>query len=151
MGRFGGVDISGDVIVVGSQAELVNGKRAGRVYIVKKIGGNWVNTEKLTEPVPYSGIGFCQNVEINGNTLFVSNVGVVYAFEFEANKKIILKKKIVPADGRVGDGFGSSVSSDGNRILVGAPDVIKITKQIKLQAPPIFTKKYKVSGSKKRK
>ena len=72
---------------------------------------------------------FGQNVKINGNIMVVSSVnyrnkhgtvGAVYAFEFAANK-IILKKKIVPADGRLDDGFGSSVSSDGNRILVGAP------------------------------
>ena len=129
MGKFGGVDISGDVIAVGSQGELVNGKRAGRVYIFKKIGDNWVNTDKLTEPVPTAGNRFGQKVKINGNILFVSTpnyinkhgrVGAVYAFEFAASK-IILKQKFVPADGSGRDGFGMSISSDGNRILVGAP------------------------------
>ena len=129
MGQFGGVDISGDVIAVGSESELVNGKRAGRVYIFKKIGDHWVNTDKLTEPVPTVGNRFGQNVKINGNILVVSTinyknkhgtVGAVYAFEFAENK-IILKKKIVPDDGRHKNLFGMSISSDGNRILVGAP------------------------------
>ena len=130
MSRSGGVDISGDVIAVGSQGESVNGRAAaGRVYIFKKIGDNWINTDKLTEPVPTAGNRFGEKVKINGNILVVNSpnyknkhgtVGAVYAFEFAA-KKIILKKKFVPADGRHKDEFGKSVSSDGNRILVGAP------------------------------
>ena len=99
------------------------------MYIFKKIGGNWVTTGKLVESVPNTGNRFGQNVKINGKILVISssnyrskqgNVGAVYVAEFAENQDI-LKKKIVPADGHNKDKFGFSVSSDGNRILVGAP------------------------------
>ena len=105
------------------------GKRAGTVYIFRKNGNNWVNTNILPEPVPHPWNRFGKNVKISGKILVVSSiryinkhgrVGAVYVYEFAGNN--ILQKKIVSADGRNKDQFGRDVSIAGNRIIIGAPN-----------------------------
>ena len=101
MGSIDSIGISGDVIVLGSKYELVEGKKAGAVYIFRKEGGNWGNMTKiLTAPVPHQWYQFGNVVKITGNTLVVGsareknqngNVGAVYVFEIVGND-VKLKK-----------------------------------------------------------
>lgn len=56
----------------------------------------------------------------NGSGANGADQGAVYVFE-ESGNDFVQVAKLTAADGANGDGFGSSVAIDGDRIVVGAP------------------------------
>ena len=72
--------------------------------------------------------GFARAVSVADGAVFIgepSNVhqpGVVYVFG-KSGDEWSQQTKLMAANGTIGDGFGSSVSANGNWLLVGAPNV----------------------------
>lgn len=144
------VAISGDYIAVGANGQDWDSaggnfkSLAGAVYIFERRNGEWGYAKKLTPPNTDSArVGsdqFGQNIALDGTTLVAGAVGQDYdsaggnlmlqagaAYVFERNNGVWgYVKKITPSSNssdsarKVGDGFGNSLSVDGNNILVGA-------------------------------
>ena len=72
--------------------------------------------------------GFAQAVSIADGAVFIgepSNVhqpGAVYVFG-KSGDEWTQQHQLMATNGKIGDGFGSSVSADGNFLIVGAPEM----------------------------
>jgi choice-of-anchor B domain-containing protein len=72
-------------------------------------------------------MGFARAVDVADGAVFIgepANVhqpGVVYIYR-QTDDGWSLQNQLTASDGQIGDDFGSSLSADGNRILVGAPE-----------------------------
>ncbi|HYQ28563.1 MAG TPA: FG-GAP repeat protein, partial [Polyangiaceae bacterium] len=98
----------------------------GAVLLSKKVGGSF---GPLSYVVKDSRIlaNAAMPIAVSDTQLVIgsqngANAGAVFVFTYDAARNnwgtpVIL----TPSDGHVGDGFGSSVSIDGSRIVVGAP------------------------------
>lgn len=129
------VSISGNTIVVGADEANVNGNPAqGAAYVFVEPSSGWTNmteTAKLTasDGVTYSGFGSA--VGINGNTVVVGaefgvngNVGPGTAYVFVMPSSgwtdMTQTAELTASDGSNEDYFGTSVSIDGNVVVVGS-------------------------------
>lgn len=71
-------------------------------------------------------MGFGRAVEVAGGAVFIGEPanahqpGMVYIYR-RTEGEWSQKTSISASDGEIGDGFGSSLASDGDRVLVGAP------------------------------
>jgi hypothetical protein len=110
------VSISGDYFVVGA---------TGCAYIFKREGTNWTEQTKLSEVKGSVGdsVFICGDYVIIGapndnNVLGGTRSGSAYVFERE-DTNWARQVKLTAEDGQRSDNFGSSVSMDGNYIIVG--------------------------------
>jgi len=87
----------------------------------------FVQEAKLTASDGAAGSSFGESVSISGSTVVVGSslgfvggfVGVAYVFT-ESGSGWTQTAKLTPSDGEELDGFGTSVSIDGNTVVVGA-------------------------------
>lgn len=128
--QFGSsVSISRDWLAVG--APMGNGRvrDSGVVYLFQREETTWVPKAKLDAMDATRGDQFGFSVSLNVTTLVVgapgnsgrgSRSGSAYVFELQGG---VWKQtaKLLVADGRPFDEFGSSVALSGARIVVGAP------------------------------
>jgi len=124
------VAISGDKVAVGAVGDDDLGTNSGSAYVFERDAGgtnNWGQVKKLTSPNGAAFRGFGGSISLSGNTLVAQNgedfgFASVVLFERDAGGAANwgYLKKIIAADAASGDGFGGSVSIDGNRIAVGA-------------------------------
>jgi hypothetical protein len=124
-GAFGdSVSIDGDRILVGAPGDA---EHAGSAYVFTYNGTDWVQTPKLTaegDAAEYELFG--ESVSISGDTVAVGaifddgNAGSAYVFRYDgARWPRVAKLSVAGAEGS--DGIGTSVFTDGDRVLVGAP------------------------------
>lgn len=125
--RFGvSVSIGSDYLVVGAFFDDDNGDYSGSTYIFKRDGTSWSQEAKLTASDGTAGDMFGYPVFIRGNYLMVgafgddSSKGSAYVFERDDNSWSE-QAKLTASDGAEDDGFGYSVSINGNYAVVGAP------------------------------
>ncbi|MBL8767242.1 MAG: FG-GAP repeat protein [Planctomycetes bacterium] len=124
------VALFGDRMVVGAPGADVQGANSGAVYVFEKTGSTWTQTAKLTATSGGPGDEFGRSVALTATRIVVgapgeSNggglaSGVVHVFERSAGTwvpTIVLTAN----DGQAGDGFGSSVAAEFDRVVVGAP------------------------------
>lgn len=128
-GYFGAsVDIDGDVAIVGAVGSTVLFDDAiGAAYIFRKIGSNWVQEQKLGDPVPQPGVGFGWAVAINGDTAMItapgdsdaaSGAGAAHVFHYDGGSWV-QTQKLYPSDPVALKAFGWSVAIEGNVVAVG--------------------------------
>jgi autotransporter-associated beta strand protein len=134
------VSMSGNTVVVGAPAALVGSNSQGAAYVFTASGSGWANmtqTAELTASGGVTGDGFGAAVAISGNTIVVGapsnpvdasgNPGPGAAYVFTAAvsgwANMTQTAKLTAYRGAAGDGFGSSVSVNGNTVVVGAPNV----------------------------
>jgi hypothetical protein len=119
--HFGlGLSLEGNKVAIGANGDEVNGKTSGSVYIFERVGGVWVEGQKITPPEALSGDEYGACTLLRGNRLFVGAVGrdenavdtgAVYTYQliqgiFLPNTKLI-------ANDAVADWFqGEEVSLD---------------------------------------
>ncbi|MEM7537803.1 MAG: choice-of-anchor Q domain-containing protein [Chloroflexota bacterium] len=134
--RFGqSVAISGDVAIVGANANDDNGVRSGAAYIFERNQDgpdNWGKVTKRTgSEASNPDAGFGKSVSIHGDVAIVgaaiadenmSQLGTAYIFErnqdgANAWGEVI---KLTASDGTNGDQFGASVATNGEVVAVGA-------------------------------
>jgi len=72
-----GVDISGDVLVVGAPGDGDLGAGAGAVYVFERQAGAWVQVLKITAPDGAAGHNFGSDVALDGALLAVAARGRV--------------------------------------------------------------------------
>ncbi len=126
------VSISGNTLVVGEpfwpyDASIAN-DAPGAAYVFKQSGSTWVHVAKLTASDGAAGDYFGISVSISGNTVVVGAqyadvVGAAYIFTEPAAgwANMTQTAELTASDSSVNDGFGSSVSINGNTVVVGAP------------------------------
>lgn len=116
------VDISGDVIAVGASYDSDS---TGAVYVFRPDGsGGWLES-KITASDGAPGARLGNAVAISGETLAAaaygdgSQGGALYVFRDDGNGIWTELAKLEPSDGPT-PGFGHSIDTDGETIVVGA-------------------------------
>ena len=121
--RFGfSVSLDGTWVVVG--ADGADSFR-GSAYVFRRKGRSWVEKHKLTAGDGAAGDRFGFSVSLYGNRVVVGargddrSRGAAYVSRLEGDDWV-QEQKLTAGDGAAGDSFGSSVSLDSRRIVVGA-------------------------------
>jgi len=127
--QFGvSVSIDGDAIVVGAFEDNDNGVDSGSAYVFRYDGSDWVEEAKLLAPDGAEDDSFGWSVSIDRDAIVVgayldddngSNSGSVYVFRYDGFGWVE-EAKLLTSDGTAYDFSGSSVSIDGDTIVVGA-------------------------------
>lgn len=122
------VSISGDYAVIGAPGNLSN---RGAAYVFMRTGTSWAQQAKLQGADGLTQDYFGRTVSISGDYAIVganeddnvanANQGSAYVFN-RTGTSWAQQAKLLASDGANGDGFGSSVSIDGDYAIVGAPN-----------------------------
>ena len=125
------VAIADDTIAVGARShDVPTAARAGAAYVYLRAGATWTESQRLIAADPGVDDGFGQSVAIAGGTVIVGaplhdvasigDAGAAYAFE-HAGAAWPQRQQLVAGDpGSSSDGFGYSIASSGNTLLMGA-------------------------------
>lgn len=131
-------DIEGARIVAGAPnwdivGDAVNGENAGRIFFFRKNGSSWFPDGSLQPQGSKAFQFFGHDIELEGNRLAVGApgddrnsapltlAGAAFIFEHDGSQWIQVAKLIASdADGY--ENLGASLSLDGDRMLVGAPN-----------------------------
>ena len=135
--RFGvSVDIDGDLAVVGSYWDVIQGKvDAGSAYVFRRIERSpgyttWRFLQKLTAPQPRERALFGFAVAINGDRIavgargdseFLTEQGGVVFFKSDRNGVFQAGPMLRPPDSAAFDTFAAFVDLAGDTALIGAP------------------------------
>ncbi len=121
--------IDGDWAAVGAPYESDIAVNSGAVYVFQRVGGSWVETQKLKASDASFGSVFGSSVAIAGSVLVVgatydspqgiAAAGAAYVFE-RVGPTWTETAKLVAGDPDPQDFLGSAVATTGNRILVSA-------------------------------
>ncbi len=123
------VSIFGDYAVVGARLDDdVNGTDAGSAYVFKRTGTSWAQETILLPIDGAAGDNFGRSVSISGDFAVVGangddengfDTGSAYVYK-RTGTSWAQDRKLLPADGAIGDNFGISVSISGSYSIVGA-------------------------------
>ncbi len=122
------VSISGDTIVVGSYKDDDGGTDSGSAYVFQRTGVTWTEQQKLVASDASAGKSFGGEVAISGDTIVVTAVGDHTAATFAGAAYVYSRtgvtwteqQKLYVSNPTAYDRLGTSVSIDGETILVGA-------------------------------
>jgi len=115
------VDMSGNTLVA-----TAPGPEPGAAYVFVSNGSGWSQQAKLTPSGGTSGERFGLSASLSGDRLAVGadqagvGAGAVYVF-VRSGATWTQEARLTAADAIAHDAFGSSVSLDGDTLLVGAP------------------------------
>ncbi|HPF38145.1 MAG TPA: hypothetical protein P5081_23030 [Phycisphaerae bacterium] len=122
------VDIDGDRAVVGAYGEDSGGHNAGAAYVFHRVNGVWLEETKLVSDDPNDIDLFAYAVAIRGDTIMIGatldddvalNGGAVYIYRLTGGVWRF-QQKLFASDMTSNDEFGSSLSIDGDQVLIGA-------------------------------
>lgn len=123
------VSVSGDVCIIGTPWDDVNGDHSGSAYIFRFDGSDWIQEQKLLPSDGSPQDEFGSSVSIDGTTCLIgtpadddmgSHSGSAYIFRY-SDPNWIQEAKLTASDGLPWDSFGASVSISDNVCVVGAP------------------------------
>ncbi len=121
------VSISGDFAVIGSFRDDDRGVNSGSAYIFMREGASWIEQAKLTANDGTSNDAFGRSVGINGDYVIIGapgdlsgELGSAYIFKRQGTSWVN-QVKLRPGDVADGDGFGGTLSIDGDYAIVGSP------------------------------
>jgi hypothetical protein len=121
------VAVDGEVAVVGAygddheEADGLEGRNAGSVYVFERVAGEWIEVARLTASDAAAVHGFGRSVSLQGDVTVVGAAGSAYVFE-RTGGVWAETAKLTASDGDPEDGFGDAVATDGEVIVVGAPN-----------------------------
>ena len=126
--KFGAsVAISGDLAVIGAPKKDDGAQNTGAAYIFRRVGENRTEEASLTSPDQEQHHFFGSAVATDGNVVVVganqvisSGPGVVYVYRQE-DGSWILEGQLTASDAAVGDLFATTITVEGDVLLVGAP------------------------------
>ena len=128
------VSIDGDTAVIGANGDDDDGSTSGSAYVFTRTNGIWTQVAKLTAGSPYGDATdyFGYSVSIDGDTVVIgayndeSPSGSGSAYVFTRNTAGDLASgwtqvaRLKASDAVHFDGFGYSVSIDGDTMVIGA-------------------------------
>lgn len=122
-GDFGwSVSVFDDTAVIGT-------RYSGSAYVFVRSGGNWNQQAELLTIDGTANDNFGCSVSISDNTIVVGACndskngpasGSAYVFTLNGAGVWSQQAKLLPTDGAADDGFGESVSVDGDTVLIGS-------------------------------
>ncbi|MEZ5977780.1 MAG: FG-GAP repeat protein [Planctomycetota bacterium] len=122
------VALDGDRVVVGAGNDVAGPAGSGAVFVFEKIGGSWVQTDKLTSPVPSTGGAFGASVAVVGTRVVVGeplsdrngvDSGAAWVFDV-GGPGSALEDELESDAPATGQHFGADLSLDGERVAVSA-------------------------------
>ncbi len=124
------VSIDGNVMVVGSIGDDDGGIGSGSVYVFRYDpgGSGWMEEAKLVASDGESGDDFGDAVSISNDVIAVGawgdddngvNSGSAYVFRYDGTNWME-EAKILPSNGKTHEGFGDSISINGDSIVAGS-------------------------------
>ena len=128
-----GIDMRGDIIVVGSAGDDDGGDGSGSAYVFRFDGVAWNDEAKLTASDAAAWDEFGHSVAVGEDVIIIGsrngdafareepvvNSGAAYVYRFDG-LDWIEETKLCAADPEMGDGFGRSISITGNLVVIGA-------------------------------
>jgi parallel beta-helix repeat protein len=125
--NFGyGIGVEGNVALVSARYDGDNGDQSGSVYVFERqLDGQWSETGKFSGSDTTAGDTFGVGVSLDGDLAAISapfddGQGSVYIFQRQADGSWSQVDKILAPEGTVDAAFGTDVSLNGNRLLIGA-------------------------------
>ncbi|MBL8747184.1 MAG: PKD domain-containing protein [Phycisphaerae bacterium] len=128
--RFGSsVAVGSDRFVIGAPDDFENLVGRGTAHVFRRLGGVWCLEAKLFPQEAAAAKFFGRSVGISGSRVVVgapednhagTQSGAAFVFAFDG-VKWSQQAKLTASDAAAQDFFGSSVSIDGNVVIVGAP------------------------------
>ena len=127
--QFGSaVSLSGEVGLIGAYGDDDGGSEAGAAYVFTRSGSSWSEEAKLVaaDPAPEDNFGEC--LALDGDTAIIGapfdddagiNSGSAYVF-VRSGGGWNQQAKLTAGDAAALDQFGTSVSIDGDTVLVGS-------------------------------
>lgn len=123
------VGVSGDRAIVGALTDASLGYVSGAAYIFERNGGTWTQVARLVgDSAPETGLG--QSVAISGDYAVVgaplppattfTGPGHAFVYRRDQVSSWVLDATLSASDAVDFIEFGSSVSADGDKIVVGA-------------------------------
>ena len=127
------VAVDGDTIVVGVHQDDDGGSNSGAAYVFTRPDGGWTATSSAARLTASDGAAndkFGSSVAVDGDTVVVGangdnqGAGTAYIFARPASGWAdgVEEARVLAADGAANDKFGSSVTVDGDTVVVGAPN-----------------------------
>jgi len=119
------VAVDGSIAVVGAPD---NNNRVGAAYVFMRTGPTWSQAAKLSASDGANGDFFGATVAVDRDTIVIgapfgnNGTGAAYIFTCEGSSWT-QGAKLIANDGASGDIFGYSVATQGDTIVVGAPNV----------------------------
>ena len=122
------VSASGETLLVSAIRDDDRGNNCGAAYVFEKVGGEWVQTAKLTGDDGEAYDNFGDEVSLHGDRALIgawqdddhgTDSGSAYVFE-RAGGVWTQTAKLTASDGAAGDYFGWAVSIRGGVAVVGA-------------------------------
>ena len=116
------ISIDGDYAVIGAYGD---DNEEGSAYVFKREGNSWIQETKLTPSDGEPEDRFGGSVSLDGDYAVIGAYhddnwkGSAYVFKREGNSWI-QETKLTASDGEPEDGFGRSVSLDGDYAVIGA-------------------------------
>ncbi|KAA3605536.1 MAG: hypothetical protein DWQ01_19660 [Planctomycetota bacterium] len=127
--RFGySVSVSDGVAVVGAFADDDQGEMSGAAYVFRKVGGAWVEEQKLIPSDGEAGDSFGIAVSIfsdlivvgaHGDREFGDSSGAAYIFRFDG-QNWMEEEKLIASDGEPLNVFGKSVAAGYDVVAIGS-------------------------------
>ena len=121
------VSLEGEKAIIGDPIDENNGAHSGSAYIFIRNNTTWTEQTKLLPSDGTEGDAFGNSVSIDGDTVIIGAEddddnenfdGSVYIFTRNETTWTEQAKLLAP-DNKTGNGFGCSVSLDGNTVLIG--------------------------------
>jgi hypothetical protein len=124
--KFGSsLSLSGTKLVVGVPLNDDVASNAGKVYAFTWDGTTWNQIQILSSNVLLAGSNFGSDVSVSNDKLAISasshdGKGAVFTYTWDGSQWIQDSNILIPVSLVSGDGFGYSVSMDGDKLVVGA-------------------------------
>lgn len=122
------LDLSGDVLLVGSSSDGDLGEASGSAYLFRWDGSQWQQEDKILAGDGRDNDSFGVSVSLAGDLAVVGaeksggtpqRNGAIYIFRNHSGNWL-QGSQIVASDALANDRFGSAVSTDGDVVVVGA-------------------------------
>lgn len=151
------VSIFGDTAVVGAYFnEDAGAPDAGAAYVYERSGGAWTFVQKLLASDGAAMDFFGGSVSISAGTIVVganvddnvhgSNAGAAYVYE-RSGGRWTERLKLMASDGAANDQFGTSVSVDGDTVVVGAIGISAGAAYVYERSGSVWTEQQKLLAS----
>jgi hypothetical protein len=127
--RFGGdVVLQGDRLAVGASGDDDGANDSGAAYVFERSGTSWTEIDKLKPADPSSAQFFAEHLQLEGDRVAIGargddhagfNTGAAYVFELVGGAWQ-QTQKLLAATPVATDGFGISLSLEGDLLAIGA-------------------------------
>ncbi len=118
----GGLDVDGDVALVGDPGNDDQGEDVGAVHVLSRIAGRWTETDVFYPPDPSTVTGFGQDIALDGARALIVASGEAFIVELQ-DGIWVQQDQLLPDCAPACDPAFSvgSVALDGDHAVIGMP------------------------------